>query len=246
MYYYGYFPLSHDVCKYAAFFINAIAFADFHTLATVALYLAAGQRMNLKRFHALITLSIIWVWSLGISCLPFNGLIGQYGYDAAMGKCHIINCDHDKSIFPAGAVILSFGVGIPCIVLMVSYAVLIYRLVMSRVEAVKEKREIVFITLLLIMCYLLFILPIYIVEWITEFQAGPIASVLICTWYWLIYIINVFVYILYSPSCRDAIRCFMLDILFILKLRKPHQLKESVNLSSLQDMSKIHKPNCLP
>ena len=75
MYYYGYFPLSHDVCKYAAFFINAIAFADFHTLATIALYLAAGQKKKLSRQDAVITLSMIWVWSLGISCLPFNGMI---------------------------------------------------------------------------------------------------------------------------------------------------------------------------
>ena len=123
--------MSHDVCKYAAFFINAIAFADFHTLATIALYLAAGQRRKLRRRDALITLSMVWVWSLGISCLPFYGLMGEFGFDAAMGKCHIINCDTDQAIFPAGAVVLSFGVGIPCIVLIVSYAVLIYRMAMS-------------------------------------------------------------------------------------------------------------------
>ena len=166
-----------------------------------------------------------------------------------MGKCHILSCNLPTSLginLPAGGVTLTLGVGIPCLITFLSYLVILKKLACNNIE-LSEGKEVKIITGVLIICYLVCILPIYIVEWIpfTEDQS-PILSLGIYIWYWFIYIINVFVYILYSPSCRDAIRCFMLDILFILKLRKPHQLKESVNLSSLQDMSKIHKPNCLP
>ena len=39
-----------------------------------------------------------------------------------------------------------------------------------------------------------------------------LASALIYTWYWLVYAINVFVYVLYLPRCREAILTLLADI----------------------------------
>ena len=80
----------------------------------------------------------MWVWCLGVASMPLHEYIGHYGYDAYLGKCHIINCDRDRSVFPAGGVILSFGVGLPCLVIIASYAVLIFRLVKSQTAESKE------------------------------------------------------------------------------------------------------------
>ena len=38
------------------------------------------------------------------------------------------------------------------------------------------------------------------------------ASALIYTWYWLVYVINVFVYVIYLPRCREAILTLLEDL----------------------------------
>ena len=38
------------------------------------------------------------------------------------------------------------------------------------------------------------------------------ASALIYTWYWLVYAINVFVYVIYLPRCREAILTLLSDL----------------------------------
>ena len=82
-------------------------------------------------------------------------------------------------------------------------------------------------TIVLTCCYFVFILPVFMVEWIPPkvgdkergfrywepfnqtfifFQALIVA--IIYSVYWLVYVVNVFVYVIYLPRCRDAI-CFM-------------------------------------
>ena len=38
VYYHGYYPHSHAMCQYSAFFRNTIAYADFHTIALISAY----------------------------------------------------------------------------------------------------------------------------------------------------------------------------------------------------------------
>ena len=39
-----------------------------------------------------------------------------------------------------------------------------------------------------------------------------LASALIYSWYWLVYAINVFVYVIYLPRCREAILMLLADL----------------------------------
>lgn len=39
-----------------------------------------------------------------------------------------------------------------------------------------------------------------------------LATALIYTWYWLVYAINVFVYVIYLPRCREAILTLLADL----------------------------------
>ena len=84
----------------------------------------------------------------------------------------------------------------------------------------QTRRDVQKITIILIFCYIIFILPIYVVEWIPSYvNYGPKISVIMCTWYWLIYIINVFVYIIYSERARECIGFFLRDIAGIFNKR---------------------------
>ena len=80
----------------------------------------------------------MWVWCLGVASMPLHEYIGHYGYDAYLGKCHIINCDWDRTEFPAGGVILSFGVGIPCLIILVCYGRVLYKLYESETLVYNE------------------------------------------------------------------------------------------------------------
>ena len=86
----------------------------------------------------------MWVWCLGVASMPLHGYIGSYGYDAYLGKCHIINCDHDGTEFPAGGVILSFGVGIPCLIILICYGMVLYKLYESESVLLNEDIQVHF------------------------------------------------------------------------------------------------------
>merc|ERR1712107_300037 len=92
IYYNGYFPWSHNACKGIAFMSNSIAYADFHTLAAVTVYIALPKKMKISHKATLIIIWLIWMIALATASSPLSGLIGEFGYDACLGKCHIISC----------------------------------------------------------------------------------------------------------------------------------------------------------
>ena len=150
----------------------------------------------------------------GIASAPLSGLIGKYGYDALHGKCHILNCNHLTMFgfdLPAGGITLSLGVGLPCIIVIIFCLIIFKRygccMTTRHSDEEEQPREVQCLTTVLVFCYLIFILPIYIIEWIPyNADSSPLAQILVYTWYWLIYIINVFVYILISPRLKFHIR----------------------------------------
>ena len=142
----------------------------------------------------------IWVFSFALALIPLTEICGKYGYDAVHGKCHIIeceNCSEDSSFsFPPGGVILAVGVGLPFMVVVVSYG-LVYRTLMQcppEVDTVEQIRSVKILTC----CYFLFILPIAIIEWLPEIVTmRAFVSIIFYLIYWFIYIINFFIYIFF-------------------------------------------------
>ena len=201
---------------------------------------------------SLITICLIWFLSLTIASAPLSNLFGQYGYDACLGKCHILNCNLPSNLnidLPAGGVTLTLGVGLPCFLTFVASLVIYKKLGLCFIyrpgtELENNSNEIHKMTSVLIFCYVVFILPIYIVEWIPYSEdKSPKITLLIYSWYWLIYIINVFVYIIYGQRCRDAIGLFFRDLLNITKISAATQ-EETTNTIPMGSISKC-KENTL-
>ena len=172
---------------------------------------------------------LIWFLTLAISSVPF--WIGDFGfgYDANVGKCQIISCSipsDSNIILSAREVTLTLGVGLPFFLILVA-SIIIFKTCFNG-----QTNEIHKVTSVLIFCYVAFILPIYILEWIPySHDYFPKITLLIYSWYWLIYIINVFVYIISVRVCRDAIGLFLRDLLDIRKLFTIQQDENSNVLS---------------
>ena len=110
--------------------------ADFNTLAAISAYFAwrrgRGRPRNIRHGlrPVLLTIVVIWVFCLCLTCIPLLGACGQFGYDAVHGKCHILVCEKcsfdDDFYFPPGLVLSYVGVGIPSLIVFISYT-LVYR-----------------------------------------------------------------------------------------------------------------------
>ena len=193
VYYNGYYPHSHAMCKYTAFFRNTIgkiltsssafmfsvysAYADFHTVALISAYFAwrrkRGQPTN-PRYGAKPALAMvlcIWVYSFCITCIPLLGLCGQLGYDPKHGKCKVISCEtcSEGSYLsaPPGGFVLAISVGLPSLVILISYT-LVYNSLTQVPPDTVETRNLRQSVLILAICYFLFIIPIIIIEWLTS------------------------------------------------------------------------------
>eukprot|EP00092_Neocalanus_flemingeri_P021312 GFUD01023099.1.p1 GENE.GFUD01023099.1~~GFUD01023099.1.p1 ORF type:complete len:371 (-),score=49.39 GFUD01023099.1:60-1172(-) len=221
VYYNGYYPYSEEMCKYGAFFRNTIALADFHTVACISVYFAWRSRRESPldgKYGSKPVLAVIigiWIYSFCVTCIPLLGLCGHLGYDAKHGKCKVITCESCSEgtsvAASAGGIFLTIGVGIPSLIVLVSYT-LVYKS-LSKVPAdvnASSQRKSVFI---LALCYFVFILPILIIEWLPEdFSDKAFIGVGVYSWYWCIYVINFFVYIIFWKRVRNGMVLFLTDI----------------------------------
>ena len=221
VYYHGYYPYSHAMCQYSAFFRNTIAYADFHTIALISAYFAwrrkRGQQSN-SRYGAKPVLGMIvgvWVYSFCITCIPLMGLCGQLGFDPKHGKCKVISCEScsEGSYFtgPPGGIVLAVSIGIPSIVILISYTMVYNSL--AKVTADMDTSNLRKSVLILVICYFSFILPILIIEWLPEDIYGKaVIGVFVYSWYWCIYVINFFIYIIFWRRVRMGIQIFLKDM----------------------------------
>ena len=174
---------------------------------------------------------MIWILSISIACIPLFHLFGQYGYDAVTGECHILNCSltNDLDIhIPASGVTLTLGVGLPCIISFAACLKILHSFEDSNAEEKAQLKEILKVTSVLIFCYVIFILPTYIIQWVPFSEdLYPLISLLIFLWYFLMYIINAFVYIICGPRCRDVIRLFIRDLKNFTILSRASQLEHT-------------------
>ena len=102
--------------------------------------------------------------------------------------------------------------GIPFIVVIISYSAILRKYSNQNYES--GTKAIMKSTIILTLCYFIFIFPIYILELI-PLEAGPhkqLIGVITYSWYWLVYMIDAFVYVLYWPRCREALWIMIKDI----------------------------------
>ena len=81
-------------------------------------------------------------------------------------------------------------------------------------------------SIILTLCYFIFILPIYILELI-PLRAGyhkQVIGVITYSWYWLVYMIDAFVYVLYWPRCREALWIMIKDIISPIRKHLPRKM----------------------
>ena len=114
--------------------------------------------------------------------------------------------------------------GIPFIVVIISYSAILRKYSNRNHES--GTKAIMKSSIILTLCYLIFILPIYILELI-PLQAGPhkqLIGVITYSWYWLVYMIDAFVYVLYWPRCREALWIMIKDIFSPIRRHFPRKI----------------------
>ena len=211
-----------DVCKYMAFFRNSIASADFITLALISAYFAwrrgRGKPRNTqyKNYYVLGCILSIWIYVFCISCINLFEVCGEIGYDAVHGICHVISCEkcsQESTIkLPTITLLVVLGIGLPFIIILVSYSLVFKTLseVETDVETWSQRRAV----MILAFCYFIFILPCGINELLPEtVSSRAFIRVGIYCWYWLVYVVNFFIYVIFWRRIRTAMILMLKDIM---------------------------------
>jgi len=258
VYSHGFLPHSESFCWYSAMLRNWIAYADFLTMAAIAVTRSLGCllfRCNMENvasiiFQPFITIFLcIFIWILAFSILSpitFSMTIGSYyfgtfGYDARHGKCEVIQCQPQDGFFPGGF-LFSVVFFVPFFLVLISY---IFISTMLEIEKRRKRRTLnnqsqvpfgqIQVTLLVLSAsYVLFALPVVIIENINISDADFV-SLCVYSWYWWMYAIN---FLLYVTTLSDFRRLYkqLLSDFNIIKLNE-EESDVTVNLSTRQQSS---------
>ena len=171
-----------------------------------------------------------------LTSATLSGLCGEYGFDANHGKCHLVECDRCSRYFNYEGkcvphiIINTIGIGIPALIVIISYGASFWKLITDHQDddVSQYKRS----TIILTVCYVFFIVPIYAIEFIDMdevkekvisnsnrfsigvqiiFQAQIVVG--IYSVYWLVYVVNVLIYVMYLPRMREAYKLIIIDII---------------------------------
>ena len=204
-----------------------------------------------------------------LTSATLSGLCGEYGFDANHGKCHLVECDRCSRYFNYEGkcvphiIINTIGIGMPALIVIISYGASFWKLITDHQDddVSQYKRS----TIILTVCYVFFIVPIYAIEFIDMdevkekvisnsnrfsigvqvlFQAQIVVA--IYSVYWLVYVVNVLIYVMYLPRMREAYKLIIIDIIetcsggYINLLRKPTSTREK---STIDKFPSDLKPN---
>ena len=153
---------------------------------------------------SVVAIICIWIFSIGLTCIPLFGLCGHFGYDAVQGRCHMM-CSKSR-------IIMVFGDGLPCLVVLFSYT-LVYRSLKraSEDEETRSQRKVVMV---LALCYVSFILPHSIFESLPhETPNRAVLNVIFHAWFWCMYAVNFFIYIIFYRRVRKAMQFLVIDLM---------------------------------
>ena len=170
----------------------------------------------------MLLIASTWVYSFCLTCIPLLGVCGQLGFDPGHGKCRVLSCESCSVgtyfTVPPGGIILAVSIGVPSLVILVSYTRVYTSLSQVQDADTRSLRVSVFI---LALCYFVFILPILVIEWVPDMGAeAAVVGVSVYSWYWCIYIINFFIYIFFWRRVRTGIQIFLKDVLGISGLKQ--------------------------
>ena len=149
--------------------ISLSAYVDFTTLAVTAACIAwnmwfPSRRIKKKR-PMFVLLFLVWLECIVLTSFPYFGWYGEFGFDPIHGKCHFVECEEDREnrkIKPS-VLVNTIGVGIPFAIVILSYSAVFFKLGESDDDdTIQYKRS----TIILTICYFIFIFPIYVVEFI--------------------------------------------------------------------------------
>lgn len=217
VYYYGYYPYSHEMCKLATFARFSIAYADFATLALISLQLCGTTFGFNSCFpstnHALWAASriaIIWIYSIGVNLLSLLGGWGQFGYDAVNGKCNFMPDRRTRY----DLILSLLGIAIPGVIIISSYTIVFIRVWRVQANEVKHNgstssRNLNKTLVTLSVSYSIFILPIWIIK---LFDHEALATALVFSVYYPTYVINFFIYIGLWKTFQLAARNLVTDV----------------------------------
>ena len=159
----------------------------------------------------------IWVFCFCLTCAPLLGVCdAESGYDAVHGKCHVLlremcSADGDYICLP-GLVLEALGDGVPSMIVIISYSMVYKNLSEAKMDA--ETWSLKRAVLILAFCYFIFIIPHAIFEWLPDdVTMSAFIGVIIHCWYWLLYIVNFFIYISFWRRVRLGIWLFFKDVL---------------------------------
>ena len=133
-----------------------------------------------------LIIKFIWVETSLLVSLPMLKGVGEFGYDRNHGKCSLIECSDWQEVccskgtnflikvilkgstayISPGAVINTIGVGLPFVIILVSYTLVFSVLHNQPDRSNEDVLQYKLSTIILTLCYFIFIVPIYIIEWI--------------------------------------------------------------------------------
>ena len=152
-----------------------------------------------------------------MTCVPLLGVCdAESGYDAVHGKCHVLlremcSDDGDYICLP-GLVLEALGDGVPSMIVIISYSMVYKNLSEAKMDA--ETWSLKRAVLILGICYFIFIIPHAIFEWLLyDVTMSAFIGIIIHCWYWLLYIVNFFIYISFWRRVRLGIWLFFKDVL---------------------------------
>jgi len=154
-----------------------------------------------------------------LTSATLSGLCGEYGFDANHGKCHLVECDRCSRYFNYEGkcvphiIINTIGIGIPALIVIISYGASFWKLITDHQDddVSQYKRS----TIILTVCYVFFIVPIYAIEFIDMDEVKEKAQIVVAIYsvYWLVYVVNVLIYVMYLPRMREAYKLIIIDII---------------------------------
>ena len=155
--------------------------------------------------------------------------------------CHIIDCgkcSQDSTFhFPSGAPIAILGIGFPFIVILISYSLVYIKLsgIEADVETWSQRRAV----MILAFCYFIFILPLCVTSVLPEVIAyRAFIRVAIFSWYFLVYVVNFLIYVIFWRRIRTAMKLMLMDIIGFVGRKQDQEYSTSLWWSQLRAVSK--------
>jgi len=165
------------------------------------------------RKNTAVVILTVWVYAISIIFIPYRAMDGKIGFDCENGICHVLE---GKSMSKTYGYFLSSINFLPVSILLLFNIFLVCAPSLSpnpisEDQSDNVKKEVKSIYLLSTI-YSLLLLPHAIIKLVPDFKGKPAVRKLLYCFYWITYIINFFLYIIFLPNMRLAMRTVWKDL----------------------------------